>query len=171
MFFLHSLLRNTDWKADLGGLVSKELKERCFLCAEGPGEIGTSFSCPKWDKRVKCGNKCWGAERRAENGQNAAVKQILEISSAGTNQEDRLLVRAGSRICAADDTTQWLCPSAGLGQTFSWAGLCSINPSELNWENTVINQMLPPLSFWKIIDDGKVPNTSQCSLQRSPPIL
>lgn len=170
MFFLHNLIRNTDWKADLGGLVSKEFKERCFLCAEGPAEISTSFPCPKWDKRVKCGNKCWEAERWAENGQNAACK---------TDPGNQLCWHQ-SRGQVVSEGWQWdLCcwwhsgcvQVPELGQAFSWAGLYSINPNELNWENTDINQMLPPLSLWKIIENGKVPNTSQCSFHRFPPIL
>lgn len=48
-------------------------------------------------------------------GKMLPIKLILEISRAGTNQEGKLLVRAGSGVCVADDTTQWLCPSAWAG--------------------------------------------------------
>lgn len=54
-------------------------------------------------------------------GKMLPIKIILEISCAGTNQEGRLLVRAGSGICVADDTVAvspclgWDKPSPGQG--------------------------------------------------------
>lgn len=71
-----------------------------------------------WDKRVKCGNKCWEAERWAENGQNAAYKTDPGNQQCWHQSRGQVVsegVRAGSGICVADDTTHRVAVSQCLG--------------------------------------------------------
>lgn len=117
MLFLHNLLGNTDWKADLGGLVSKDLKELCLLSAEGLGEIGTVFSVPGRRRESSVGRSAGRQRGGQKMGKMLPIKLILEISSADINQEGEWLTGAGSGFCVADDPTHWLCvPTTGLGQ-------------------------------------------------------